>query len=163
MAVPERKRESHSVRGSLQHLTRVIFSPQRCPLSPTSLQEQLQACRRSSRSTPSVSVACAEGDRPCSSVCSRCRRCPLPPRARTPFTTVVGPLQVKTRMQLETGKSTNGLVGTFKNIVREEGCVPQIRVTRQCFANLDRFSRVESGGCTGVPCCHLNNHARGAN
>ncbi|KIP05709.1 hypothetical protein PHLGIDRAFT_107900 [Phlebiopsis gigantea 11061_1 CR5-6] len=29
--------------------------------------------------------------------------------------------EVKTRMQLETGKSTSGLVGTFKNIVREEG------------------------------------------
>jgi len=29
--------------------------------------------------------------------------------------------QVKTRMQLETGKSKNGLVGTLRNIVREEG------------------------------------------
>ncbi|KAF8153769.1 mitochondrial carrier domain-containing protein [Crassisporium funariophilum] len=28
---------------------------------------------------------------------------------------------VKTRMQLETGKSTNGLVGTFRNIVKQEG------------------------------------------
>ncbi|OSX56656.1 hypothetical protein POSPLADRAFT_1050557 [Postia placenta MAD-698-R-SB12] len=30
-------------------------------------------------------------------------------------------LQVKTRMQLETGKSTTGLVGAFKTIIKEEG------------------------------------------
>ena len=29
--------------------------------------------------------------------------------------------QVKTRMQLETGKSKHGLVGAFRNIVKEEG------------------------------------------
>ena len=29
--------------------------------------------------------------------------------------------QVKTRMQLETGKAKHGLMGSFKNIVAEEG------------------------------------------
>ena len=34
--------------------------------------------------------------------------------------------QVKTRMQLETGKSKTGLVGTLRNIIKEEGCVSQL-------------------------------------
>jgi hypothetical protein len=32
-------------------------------------------------------------------------------------------LQVKTRMQLVHGKSSIGLVGSFKDIIRQEGCV----------------------------------------
>ncbi|KAJ7222110.1 mitochondrial carrier domain-containing protein [Mycena pura] len=34
------------------------------------------------------------------------------------------PVQVKTRMQLDTGKTSPGLVGSFRSIVREEGCGP---------------------------------------
>ena len=33
--------------------------------------------------------------------------------------------QVKTRMQLETGKTKNGLVGTLRAIIKQEGCVSQ--------------------------------------
>jgi hypothetical protein len=32
-------------------------------------------------------------------------------------------VQVKTRMQLERGKSSAGLLGSFRSIIREEGCV----------------------------------------
>lgn len=37
-------------------------------------------------------------------------------------------VQVKTRMQLETGKSQHGLVGTLRSIVREEGYVRRLRL-----------------------------------
>ena len=38
--------------------------------------------------------------------------------------------QVKTRMQLETGKSKNGLVGTLRNIIKEEGYVSQLEPSK---------------------------------
>jgi solute carrier family 25 2-oxodicarboxylate transporter 21 len=34
--------------------------------------------------------------------------------------------QVKTRLQLDVGKSKHGLVGTFKDIVATEGCVSSL-------------------------------------
>ncbi|KAI0075165.1 mitochondrial carrier [Panus rudis PR-1116 ss-1] len=42
----------------------------------------------------------------------------------------LGKYCVKTRMQLETGKSKHGLVGTFRSIIREEGYIQRFRVTR---------------------------------
>jgi solute carrier family 25 2-oxodicarboxylate transporter 21 len=37
--------------------------------------------------------------------------------------------QVKTRLQLDVGKSKHGLVGTFKDIVATEGCARPVRVS----------------------------------
>jgi hypothetical protein len=38
-------------------------------------------------------------------------------------------VQVKTRMQLERGKTSVGLLGSFRSIIREEGCVSLLRPT----------------------------------
>jgi hypothetical protein len=51
-------------------------------------------------------------------------------------------------MQLETGKSRHGLVGTFRNIIREEGCVNQREPKADSWLNekksgLDDFTEVK--------------------
>ncbi|KAG9217657.1 hypothetical protein CCMSSC00406_0003654 [Pleurotus cornucopiae] len=67
---------------------------------------------------------------------------------------------VKTRMQLDTGKTTQGLVGTFKSIVKEEGYVSTIVSHTTKSANNIQVR----GDCTEAlyrPCCwkHPSVHA----
>lgn len=57
-------------------------------------------------------------------------------------------LQVKTRMQLERGKATHGLVGSFKSIIAEEGLVASIMVTLYLFSSPSM--RSASDDCTEV-------------
>src|SRR5271168_4953912 len=56
--------------------------------------------------------------------------------------------QVKTRMQLETGRSKYGLVGTFRNIIKEEGCVNQFEADSQLTKGF-RVGRLYRGKRTG--------------
>ena len=72
-------------------------------------------------------------------------------------------LQVKTRMQLETGRSKQGVLGAFQTIIKEEGCVPAhlaplcplvltSAAPRQCWPSLPRAGPPTPHG--GTEACH---------